>query len=133
MKKHIRLLVNLIYLVIGLSLSACALAGLVDEFWSGMGVSLMIVGTIRLVREIRYKTNDSYRESMDVEANDERNKYIAVKAWSFAGYWFVMISAVATIVLKLLGHDDLMMMASGSLCLILVLYWLFYVYLRKKY
>ena len=44
-----------------------------------------------------------------------------------------MISACATIVLKIAGREDLMMMASGSVCLMLLLYWGCWAYLRKKY
>ena len=64
---------------------------------------------------------------------DERNRFIANKAWAWAGYWFVMIGACATIVLKIAGREDLMMMASGSVCLMMLLYWGCWMYLRKKY
>ena len=35
--------------------------------------------------------------------------------------------------LKLMGREDLMMMASGSVCLMMLLYWGCWMYLRKKY
>ena len=118
---------------IGLALLISNLAGLVDEFWSGMGAALIVVGALFLIRQIRYKTNETYRESVDVEVNDERNKYLSMKAWSWAGYLFVIIAAVSAIVLKLLGHETLVYVASGSVCLIMVLYWISYMILRKKH
>ena len=133
MKNNKRLIACIVEIVIGLALLISNLAGLVDEFWSGMGTALIVVGALFLIRQIRYKTNETYRESVDVEINDERNKYIRMKAWSWAGYLFVLISAVGAIVLKLLGHQELVYMASGSVCLIVVLYWLSYVVLHKKY
>ena len=120
-------------IAIGLALLISNLAGLTDPFWSGMGTALIVVGVIFLIRQIKYQTSETYRESVDVEVNDERNKYLSMKAWSWAGYLFVLIAAVGAIVLKIAGRDDLVHMAGGSVCLIMVLYWLAYVILRKKY
>ena len=128
-----RLIVNVLEILIGVGLLIGNFAGLVDEYWSGMGTALIVVGGIFLIRNIRYRTNETYRDAVDVAVNDERNKYIAMKAWSWAGYLFVMISAFASIMLKILGYDELVLMASGSVCLIIVLYWLSYLWLRKKY
>lgn len=128
-----RWIASILEIVAGLVLLVCNFAGLVDEFWSGMGTALIVVGALFLIRQIRYKTNKTYRESVDVEVNDERNKYLSIKAWSWAGYIFVIISAVAAIVLKIVGRDELVYMASGSVCLIVVLYWLAHVVLRRKY
>ena len=133
MRSNKRLVASMIEIAVGAALLICALAGLLDEFWSGMGVALIVVGGLFLIRQIKYKTNESYKESVDVEVNDERNKYLSMKAWSWAGYLFVLIAAVGAIVLKILGREELVYMASGSVCLIVVLYWLSYVVLRKKY
>ena len=128
-----RLIVSVLEILIGVGLLIGNFAGLVDEYWSGMGTALIVVGGIFLIRNIRYRTNETYRDAVDVAVNDERNKYIAMKAWSWAGYLFVMISAFASIMLKILGYDELVLMASGSVCLIVVLYWLSHLWLRKKY
>ena len=133
MRSNKRLIASIVEIVLGAILLVCNLAGLLDEFWSGMGVALIVVGGLLLLRQIKYKTNESYRESVDVEVNDERNKYLSMKAWSWAGYLFVMIAAVGAVVLKIVGQDELVFFASGSVCLIMILYWLSYVVLRKKY
>ena len=44
-----------------------------------------------------------------------------------------MIAAVGTFVFKFAGKEDLMMLCSGAVCLLLVLYWICFLYLRKKY
>lgn len=133
MKRNVRWVANILEILIGIALAACARFDLVDDFWGGMGTALILVGAILLVRQFRYSTSTSYREKVDVEINDERNKYISMKAWSWAGYSFVIIAAVATIALKIAGIDELVPIASGSVCLIVVLYWLAYVLLRRKY
>ena len=128
-----KLIVSIIEIIVGGALLISSLFGVVDEFWSGMGTSLFIIGVIFLSKTIKYKTNEEYREKIDIEKNDERNKYISLKAWAWAGYIFVLLGGVGTIIFKLIGKEDLMMVASASVCLIMILYWISYTVLKKKY
>jgi len=124
---------SVILLVLGLVLIGCAAAGVLDEFWSGMGVGLAAVSILWLIRYFRYRKNSEYREAVDTRMQDERNRYIANKAWAWAGYLFVILAAIATIVLKLLGEEKLMMLSSSAVCLMVLLYWGSWMILRKKY
>lgn len=133
MRSTKRLVASIVEILIGAVLLICNFTGLLDEFWSGMGAALIVVGALFLIRQIRYNTNETYRDTVNVEVNDERNKYISMKAWSWSGYLFVLIAAIAAIALKILDKDELVYFASGSVCLIVVLYWLSYLVLRKKY
>lgn len=133
MKRNQRLIANILEIVIGIVLSVCGYTGIIDEYWSGMGTALVIVGVLMLVRQIRYRTNETYKENVDVEVNDERNQYIRIKAWSWAGYFFVMAGAFGSIIFKILQMDTLSMFAGCSVCLIMVLYWLSYLILKRKY
>ena len=128
-----RFIASIVEIIIGFVLIACSIYGVVDEYWNGMGVALLVVGVVFLIRQFKYKTNEEYREKYDVERSDERNRYISGKAWAWAGYLFVMIAAFASIMLKLAGREALMLMASGSVCLIMILYWISYMVLKKKY
>ena len=127
-----RLIADIIKIALGAALSLSPLAGM-DEFWSGMGAALIFLGILSLVRGIRYRTNEEYREAVTIAQNDERNKYLSTKAWACAGYLFVMVAAVATIALKIAGLEEYLYLTSGSVCLLLVLYWISYLYLRRKY
>ena len=120
-------------LVAGLALVGLGAAEIVDEFWSGMGSALLVVGALRLLRYYRLKKNDAYREKMETAVTDERNQFIRMKAWSWAGYLFIMVTAVATIIFRILGQELLSQVASYSVCLMLVLYWISFFVLRKKY
>lgn len=133
MKKNRRLIANLIEVVAGAILAVCGYVGILDSFWCGMGTALVIVGGLLLIQQIRYRTNVAYKENVDVETKDERNKFLRIKAWSWAGYLFVMIGAIGTIILKIMGLDDYMMIASGAVCLMMILYWLSYMILKRKY
>ena len=128
-----RLIASIVEIILGLALWICSAIGLIDSYWGGMGGGLMGVGIIFLIRSIRYKRDPEYKEEYDVEMNDERNKFIRLKAWSWAGYMYVMLAAVGAIVFKLLGREDLMMFCSGTVCLVLVLYWVSYMVLKNKY
>ena len=126
-------LVSIFYLLIGAILLGLSFAGKVDEFWNGMGSALLVMGVIQLIRRYRLEKNEAYREKIEIETNDERNHFIRNKAWAWAGYLFVMIMAVACIVLRIVGQDVLSMAASGAVCLVLVLFWGSYYILKRKY
>ena len=128
-----RIILSIFWIVLGVALNVACFAGNIDNYWSGMGSGLIGVGVIQLIRNIKYKTNAEYKETVDTELNDERNKYIANKAWAWAGYLFVLIAGIGTVAFRIAGHNDLSMMCAYSVCLILVLYWISYVLLRKKY
>ena len=133
MKKNFRFFLTIFWLIIGTLLFILSLNGIIDEYWSGMGGGLVGVGIAQLIRHIRYHTNNDYKEKIDISISDERNKYISTKAWAWAGYWFVLIFGVMTIVFKLLGNDLLSHYSAISVCVIMVLYWLCFMYLKKKY
>ena len=124
---------SLIWLAIGLPLVGLSVAGLVDEFWSGMGSALLVIGACRLVRAYRLGKSESYREKMETFETDERFHFLRAKAWSWAGYLFVIIGGISVIVLKLIGQELLSLAASCAVCLMLVLYWGAYFVLKKKY
>ncbi len=119
--------------VLGAVLIVFSFAGVVDEFWNGMGSGLFIVGLLQVIRQLRYRNNAEYREQVDIALDDERFKYIANKAWAWAGYLYVMIMAVATIVTKICGQDELATMASCSMAFLVGLYWVSYMVLKRKY
>ncbi|MBE6939568.1 MAG: hypothetical protein E7457_01935 [Ruminococcaceae bacterium] len=133
MKHDRRIWLSVIWLILGAVLFGLGLVGELDEFWSGMGGGLIGVGVVRLVQFFRYRKNDAYREKWETEVSDERNQFLRNKAWAWAGYLFVLISAVAIIVLRLMGQDLLSTAAGYAVCLMVVLYWGCYLVLRRKY
>ena len=133
MKYDRRMVLSIFWVLLGAALFICSALGMVDSYWSGMGGGFVGVGIAQLIRHIRYRKNEEYREKVDVETNDERNKFLTGKAWAWAGYLFVLVSGVATIALKVMGQDMWSLAASYALCLLLVLYWGSYLVLKRKY
>lgn len=131
MKK--KMILYILYVCIGLALFGLGVAEVLGAFWSGSGAALMTIGILRLIRMYRYQTDDVYRERMDVETTDERNAFIRGKACSWAVYLFVLILSVAVIVLEICGQELLSLVIAGAVCLMLLLYCICYMILRKKY
>ena len=133
MKQDRRLIVSIAWVIIGAVLISLAFAGKVDSFWNGMGSGLLVVGALQLLRFYRFNKNEAYREKVEIALNDERNHFLRNKAWAWSGYLFIIIAAVSCIILKIIGQEVLSFAASGAVCLMLVLYWISYVVLKKKY
>ena len=133
MKFDRRIISNILYIVLGVFLLGLSIAGILDNFWSGMGGALISMGVIRIVHSFRFRNDETYREEKQIEATDERNQFLRTKAWSWAAYIFVLIVSVSSIALKLLGQDLLSIAAGCAVCILFVLYWLCYMVLKKKY
>ena len=133
MKPEKKIYLNIFWIIAGLALIICGIFDIVDSFWSGMGGALAGVGIIRTVQFVKYRKNPEYREKVEIEANDERNRFIGGRAWAWAGYIFVLINAVGTIVFRVAGNNLLSQYCAFSVCGILLLYWLSFLFLRKKY
>lgn len=128
-----RFVLSIVYVMLGAVLLTLSMMEVMDPIWSGFGGGLLGCGIMLLVRNIRYRTDEEYKEKMDINYSDERNKYISMKAWSWAGYLFVLLAGIATIVCMILKQTLYMKIASLSVCLMVGLYWICYLVLRRKY
>ena len=103
------------------------------DWWMGMGSAMIAVAAIRLIRTYRYQKDAAYREKMDIETSDERNRFIRSKAWAYTGYLFFLVANIAVIVLKVMGQDLLALTVGCGVFLMLLIYWISYWFLKKKY
>ena len=133
MKRNRRMILSIVWIVLGASLLGANLAGLLGDYWSGLGGGLLGVGVFQVIRNVRYLRNPEYREKVDTTNNDERNHFLAGRAWAWAGYLYVLVAAIATIVFQIIGKTELATAAGFSVCIMMVFHWLSYLYLQKKY
>ncbi len=133
MKYKVKMYISIFWILLGITLFALSFGEVVDNFWSGMGGGLIAVGALQLARFRRMQRDPEYRESMEVEASDERNQFLTGRAWQLAGTLFIITVGICVIVFRLLGQVLLSLAASYALCYLLVLYWIAWLVVRKKY
>ena len=131
--KEKRIILSFVWLILGAVLLGLGIAEVVDEYWSGMGGGFLAVAILQLARFYRFRHDAEYRENVEIQTSDERNRFIRSKAWAWAGYLFILIAAVSSIALRVMGQELWAQAAGSGLCLMLVLYWVSYQVLRNKY
>lgn len=133
MKKYRNIIINTVYIVVGIVLVTLTLTNKIDNIFLGLGSGLIGAGAVLLFRAIKYHTNQKYKEQIDTENNDERNRYISMKAWSWAGYFFIIICAVIALVCVIMSQTVYSQIALGAVATITLLYYISYLVIRKKY
>lgn len=128
-----RIWVYVLELLLGVGLIVAVKLTAIDSIWGGMGGGLIAVGALRLVQCLRLRKDGAYREQVETEANDERNAFLRARAWAWAGYAFVMICAAVTVVLMAMGKAPYYSITSGAMALLVLLYWVSYLILQRKY
>ena len=128
-----RIWVYVLELLLGVGLIVAVKLTAIDSIWGGMGGGLIAVGALRLVQCLRLRKDGAYREHVETEAHDERNAFLRARAWAWAGYVFLLICAAVTVVLMAMGKAPYFSITSGAMALLVVLYWLSYLILQRKY
>ena len=62
MKYDRRMVLSIFWVLLGAALFICGTLEIVDSYWSGMGGGFLGVGIVQLIRHIRYRKNEEYRE-----------------------------------------------------------------------
>lgn len=129
-----KMIISIMWVIIGAALLVLDIIGVMDDpAYSGMGGALLVIGIMQIYKNLKYHSNEEYKEKIDIEYKDERNGYIRMKAWSWAGYLFIIGSAVVSIVLFVMKMTLIGQIISYCMCAVLVLYWISYLVLQKKY
>ena len=77
MNNNRRLVLSIFWVVLGLVLVVLSIAEVLDSsVYAGMGGALTAVGALQVIRNLRYRGNEEYREKVDTEVNDERNRFL---------------------------------------------------------
>lgn len=125
--------VSIMWVIIGAALLILEFAGIIDNpIYSGMGGGWIVIGCMQIYKNLKYYSNKEYKEKIDIEFSDERNRYIRMKAWSWAGYLFIISAAVVSIVLFVMKQTIYGQIVSYCMCFVLVLYWISYLVLQKR-
>ena len=129
-----RLALSVFWVILGAVLLVLSVAEVLDSpRYAGMGGGLITVGALQLARHLRYRRDPEYREKIDTEVSDERNRFLRMKSWSWAGYIVVLVEGVGSIVAAVRGAETVQLVLSYSVCLLVVAYLIAYLILRRKY
>ena len=128
-----RLVLSIFWVILGVVLMALSIAEVLDSLYAGMGGALTAVGVLQVIRNLRYRRDPEYQVKIDTEVNDERNRFLRMKSWSWAGYIAIMVEGIGVIAASILGNDTVRTMLSYSVCLLLCAYWISYLILSRKY
>ena len=128
-----RLTLSVFWIVLGTALTALSAKEVLDPQYSSMGTVFIVIGAMQVIRNIRYRKDPEYRERINTEFSDERNSFLRMKSWSWAGYIVVLVESVGVVVAMILGERTVQLVLSYSVCLILCVYWIAYLVLSRKY
>ncbi|MBE6824622.1 MAG: hypothetical protein E7513_04685 [Ruminococcaceae bacterium] len=128
-----RMFLSIAWIIVGAVIFVLGIIGTLDEFWSGFGGALLAVGTLQLIRHIRYRINEEYKEKVDVQVNDERNKFLSSQAWAWTGYIFILCAAAGAITFSVMGKYELCYLCATAISLMVVIYFVAYMILKRKY
>lgn len=122
------------YIVLGvLMVAGAALLKTGNSFISSFGLVLAVMGLARLRQYRRIMKSDETLREQEIRETDERNVMLVNKARSLTFTLYVLFSGVAVIILSLLGRREFAQLISYSVCLLVVIYWVSYLILKKKY
>lgn len=129
-----RLILSIFWVVLGLVLFVLSVAEILDPtYFSAMGAALAVVGTLQVIRHLRYRKDKEYKEKIDIEVTDERNRFLRLQSWAWTGYIVVFIEAAGSIAAAVLGQEIVRQVLSFSVCLIVCVYWISWFVLSRKY
>ena len=134
MNNNKRLVLSIFWIVLGITLMILSIAEVLDDsVYSGMGGALTAVGALQLMRNLKYRRDPEYREKIDTELGDERNRFLQMKSWSWAGYIAVMVQSAASVAAYFMGQRTVQLVLWYSICLLGLAYWVSWMILSRKY
>lgn len=129
-----RLWIAISYIALGLILViADAVNHFENYFFSSFGFALVIMGILRIIRHRKIMRDDQSLRKQELAESDERIRMIAERARSWAFSLSVTGAGLLVIVLNILGHHDAALPFAWYVCGMVVLYWICYSVIDKKY
>lgn len=129
-----KLALSVFWVLLGLTLVVLSVVDVLDSApYSGMGGGLAAVGALQVWRNLKYRKDAEYREKIDTEASDERNRFLRMKSWSWAGYTAILAEGIGAVIAMAMGEQTIQLVLSYCVCLLIAVYYVAYVILSRKY
>ena len=92
-------------------------------FYTGVGFALIASAIITLIKNKRLMNDPEKRKEREIFEDDERNKMIGLKTWSYAGYTMFVILYIAMLIFGLFNTVIMMTLlttiAVFALCILI--------------
>ena len=129
-----RLYIAISYIVLGLILIAVHILSHSENYFIfPFGIGLLIMGVLRIIRYKNITSDEKSMRKQELSETDERTRMISEKAKSWAFSFSIMVCGIIVIVLSFLGNHDAAQPFAWFVCLMVLLYWIFYAIANKKY
>jgi uncharacterized membrane protein len=132
LKQRFRIAVS--YIVLGLVLVTLdAVNHYENYFISSFGFALLLMGALRLIVHRKVTKDDASVRKQELSETDERTLMISEKAKSWVFSLSIVISGILVIGLNLLGYQEAALPFAWYVCGMIILYWICWIIIRKKY
>ena len=129
-----RLWIAISYIVLGLILVITdAVNHFENYFFFSFGFALVIMGILRIIRHLKTMRDDQSLRKQELAESDERIRMIAERARSWVFSLSVTGAGILVIALNILGHHDAALPFAWYVCGMVVLYWICFSVIGKKY
>lgn len=128
-----RLYIAIIYIALGVMMIAGTFATKPNnDFISSFGFAMIVMGIVRIRNYCMITKNEDTIRKQEIIETDERNISIIHKAKSTAFSIYIILLAIAVIVLSLFNMHKVARWIAYAVCLIVVIYWICYSVYQKK-
>jgi hypothetical protein len=132
-KLKIRLFVAISYLILGIAMIVVFnVIKTENSFFSSFGFALAIIGIARIRNYFLITKDEETITKRQIAENDERNISIANKAKSVAFLAYILVVCTSITILYVLNKTQLAFILSGTVCFLLLVYWISYWIISKK-
>ena len=132
-KLKIRLFVAISYLILGIAMIVVFnVIKPENSFFSSFGFALAIIGIARIRNYFLITKDEETITKRQIAENDERNISIANKAKSVAFLAYILVVCTSITILYALNKTQLAFILSGTVCFLLLVYWISYWIISKK-
>ncbi len=132
-KLKIRLSVAIGYIILGLGMIvAFNIIKTDNNFLSSFGFALIVIGIVHIRNYFMITKNEETISKRQIAETDERNISIANKAKSISFIIYVILACVSVIVLELFNKTKLAIILSGTVCILILIYWISYWIISKN-
>ena len=130
----IRKNIAFVYILIGVGMIILNVTGiLTNDIMSSFGLMLFVIGIARMVQYKRITADSESLNARRIAENDERNVMLWTKARSLATSVYLLLLAVMVIVLYIINMQTAAQIVSYCMLAIVVIYWICYFIVSKKY